>query len=70
MNHFLKSSFIIPNNDIKIITIAIKHRTTPKIINILLFFNCPKWIENGPNKIGIKEAIKIFIPFEIFLFSI
>ena len=34
MNHFLKSSFIIPNNDIKIITIAIKHRPTPKIINI------------------------------------
>lgn len=32
MNHFLKISFIIPNNDINIRIIAIKHRKTPKNI--------------------------------------
>lgn len=32
MNHFLKISFIIPNNDINIKIIAITHRKIPKNI--------------------------------------
>jgi len=38
MNHFLKISFIIPNNDINIKIIAITHRKIPKnIIRYELF---------------------------------
>ncbi len=38
MNHFLKISFIIPNNDINIKIMAITHRKIPKnIIRYELF---------------------------------
>ncbi len=42
MNHFLNSSFIIPNNDINIITIAEIQTITPKIVKIYVSFNPPK----------------------------
>ena len=45
MNHFLNSSFIIPNNEIKIIAMAIKQINTPKIISI-------DPIESSPFKAG------------------
>ena len=38
MNHFLKISFIIPNNDINIKIIAITHRKIPKNIIRYEFF--------------------------------
>ena len=42
MNHFLNSSFIIPNNDINIIATAEIQTITPKIVRIYVFFNPPK----------------------------
>ena len=42
MNHFLNSSFITPNNDINIISIAQIQTITPKIVKIYLSFSAPK----------------------------
>ena len=61
MNHFLNSSFIIPNNDINIITTAQIHTITPKIVKIYVCFSPPKWINIGPTNIGIKDEINSFM---------
>ena len=61
MNHFLNSSFIIPNNDINIITTAQIHMITPKIVKIYVCFSPPKCINIGPTNIGIKDEIRSFI---------
>ena len=42
MNHFLNSSFIIPNNDINIITTAEIQTITPKTVKIYDSFSPPK----------------------------
>ena len=42
MNHFLNSSFIIPNNDINIIITAETQTITPKIVKVYLSFIPPK----------------------------
>ena len=68
MNHFLNSSFIIPNNDINIITTADIQTNTPKIVKIYVSFRPPKWINIGPINIGIKDEINSFILLAIFLF--
>ena len=60
MNHFLNSSFIVPNNDINIITIATKHTIIPKIVIRYFPFKFPKCIKIGPIKIGINEITKSF----------
>ena len=68
MNHFLKISFIIPNNDINIKIIAIKHRKTPKNIIRYDLFWPPRCINIGPKKIGKNDSISNLILFKIFLF--
>ena len=68
MNHFLKISFIIPNNDINIKIIAITHRKIPKNIIRLDLFCPPRCINIGPKKIGKNDTISNLILFKIFFF--
>ena len=69
MNHFLNSSFIIPNIDINIMIIAIIHTITPRETIKYFSFEPPKWIITGPTKMGIKEIAKSWMYFDIFLFT-
>jgi hypothetical protein len=66
-NHFLKSSDIILNIDIKIIDIAITQKEIPEIIRKIESFIPPKCIKTGPINIGMNDNSKSLIFLEKFL---
>lgn len=70
MNHFLKSSDIILNIEVKIIDIAITQKKIPEMTRRIESFIPPKCIKIGPTKIGMKDSIKSLIFFEKFLLII
>tara|TARA_B100001093_G_scaffold276320_1_gene264085 strand:+ start:1020 stop:1244 length:225 start_codon:yes stop_codon:yes gene_type:complete len=60
-NHFLKSSVIILNIEVKIIDIAITQKKIPIITKKIESFIPPKCIKTGPTKIGMKDTNKSLI---------
>jgi|TARA_B100001094_G_C17995389_1_gene702401 thiamine phosphate synthase YjbQ (UPF0047 family) len=60
-NHFLKSSVIILNIEVKIIDIAITQKKIPIITKKIESFIPPKCIKTGPIKIGMKDTNKSLI---------
>ena len=60
-NHFLKSSVIILNIEVKIIDIAITQKKNPIITKKIESFIPPKCIKTGPTKIGMKDTNKSLI---------
>ena len=60
-NHFLKSSDIILNNEVKIIDIAITQKKIPKITRKMESFIPPKCIKMGPTNIGTNDNTKSLI---------
>ncbi len=69
-NHFLNSSDIILNNEVKIIEIAITQKEIPEIKKKMDSFIPPKCIKTGPINIGMKDKTKSLIFLEKFLLTI
>ena len=69
-NHFLKSSDIILNIDVKIIDIAITQKVIPEMTRKIESLIPPKCIKTGPINIGINDNNKSLIFLEKFLLII
>ena len=69
-NHFLNSSDIILNNEVKIIDIAITQKEIPQITRKIESFIPPKCIKTGPTNIGMNDNNKSLIFLEKFLLII
>jgi hypothetical protein len=70
MNHFLNSSDIILNNEVKIIDIAITQKEIPQITIKMESLIPPKCIKMGPINIGMNDNNKSLIFLEKFLLII